>query len=250
MFWPQLFKRWTAQLLFVILIHWIAIYPVDSAFQRLNNRGLFYCTDSAYSIDAISFILSVNLYACFSLAHKHKHKDIRTRRMALSTLFAIPALLNPMINKWTFRPPYCFWYARMRSGSKWPMIVARPYAYACAYIDPVFTSQSYDISIRTSTRRTNLSVFLVLILVLMSTQFSLTYIRASASAYALVKTRLYRAFSLTLPASMRLYWNKRKKRVQLPQDWFGTPTWPPFHCFGTPIWPPWCHVKTLYWNVF
>ena len=26
-----------------------------------------------------------------------------------------------------------------------------------------------------------------------------------------------------------------KKRVQLPQDWFGTPIWPPFHCFGTPI---------------
>ena len=21
--------------------------------------------------------------------------------------------------------------------------------------------------------------------------------------------------------------------VQLPQDWFGTATWPPFHCFGT-----------------
>ena len=33
-------------------------------------------------------------------------------------------------------------------------------------------------------------------------------------------------------------WNKRKrlhkKRVQLSQDWFGAPTWPPFHCFGTP----------------
>ena len=29
-----------------------------------------------------------------------------------------------------------------------------------------------------------------------------------------------------------------KKRVQFPQDWFGTPTWPPFHCFGTPRWPP------------
>ena len=59
-----------------------------------------------------------------------------------------------------------------------------------------------------------------------------------------------RAFSLTWPASMQIYWNKRKrlhkKRVQLPQDWFGTPTWPPFHCFGTPIWPPWRHVKTLY----
>ena len=60
----------------------------------------------------------------------------------------------------------------------------------------------------------------------------------------------YRVFSLTWSASMQIYWNKRKrlhkKRVQLPQDWFGTPTWPSFHCFGTPIWPPWRHVKTLY----
>ena len=51
-----------------------------------------------------------------------------------------------------------------------------------------------------------------------------------------------RVFSLTWPAYMQIYWNKRKrlhkKRVQLPEDWFGTPTWPPFHCFGTPIWPP------------
>ena len=50
---------------------------------------------------------------------------------------------------------------------------------------------------------------------------------------------LYRVFSLTWPASMQIYWNKRKrlhkKRVQLPQGWFGTPTWSPFHCFGTPI---------------
>ena len=52
----------------------------------------------------------------------------------------------------------------------------------------------------------------------------------------------YRVFSLTWPGSMQIYWNKRKrlheKRVQLPEDWFGSPTWPPFHCFGTPIWPP------------
>ena len=49
----------------------------------------------------------------------------------------------------------------------------------------------------------------------------------------------YRVFSLTWSASMQIYWNKRKrlhkKRVQLPQDWFGTPRW-----------PPWRHVKTLY----
>ena len=52
----------------------------------------------------------------------------------------------------------------------------------------------------------------------------------------------YRVFSLTWPAYMQIYWNKRKwshkKRIQLPEDWFGTPTWPPFHCFGTAIWPP------------
>ena len=49
-------------------------------------------------------------------------------------------------------------------------------------------------------------------------------------------------FSLTWPAVMQIYWNKRKrllkKRVQLPEDWFGTPTWPLFDCFGAPIWPP------------
>ena len=51
----------------------------------------------------------------------------------------------------------------------------------------------------------------------------------------------------------QIYGNKRiflhKKRVQLPQDLFATPIWPPFHCFRTPIWPPWPHVNTLYtWN--
>ena len=37
---------------------------------------------------------------------------------------------------------------------------------------------------------------------------------------------------------MQSYWNSfflAKKRVQLPEDWY-----------GTPIWPPWRHVKTLY----
>ena len=50
----------------------------------------------------------------------------------------------------------------------------------------------------------------------------------------------YRVFSLTWATSMQIYWNERKrlhkKRVQLPKDWSGTPTWPPFHCFGTRIW--------------
>ena len=59
------------------------------------------------------------------------------------------------------------------------MIGPRPCAYSCAYVDPVFTS----------TRITNLNVFLVLML--MSIQFSLAYACACAYAYALVKTRLY-----------------------------------------------------------
>ena len=56
--WPQLFKRWIAlstgyitiqriaQLVSLILIRWIVIYPVDSAIQRLNNWGLVYLNES------------------------------------------------------------------------------------------------------------------------------------------------------------------------------------------------------------
>ena len=32
--------QWIAQLVFVLLIRWIAIYPVDSAIHVLNNQGL------------------------------------------------------------------------------------------------------------------------------------------------------------------------------------------------------------------
>ena len=70
------------------------------------------------------------------------------------------------------------------------MIGPRPCASACAYVDPVFTSQSYDISISTSVRRKNLSAFLPLMLML--TQFSLAYTCACAYAYAyaLVKNQV------------------------------------------------------------
>ena len=57
-----------------------------------------------------------------------------------------------------------------------PRTCAYACVYACAYVDPVFTSQSYNISI--STRRTNLSIFLVLMLMVM---------------HGLVKTRLKEA---------------------------------------------------------
>ena len=89
--------------------------------------------------------------------------------MAYLTQFSIPALLNPMINK--MADDIAFHMFAWGRGSKWPMIGPWPCAYACAYVDPVFTGQSYDISTSTNTRRTNLSIFLVL----MSTQFSLAY---------------------------------------------------------------------------
>ena len=69
------------------------------------------------------------------------------------------------------------------------MIGLRPCTYACAYVDPVLTSQSYDISI--NTRRTNMPVFLVLMLAYVAAGVLLAYTCACAYAYAyaLVKTR-------------------------------------------------------------
>ena len=60
--------------------------------------------------------------------------------------------------------------------------------YLCsrASVDPVFTSQAK--------RKTNLSVFLVLTLMLMWPQFSLAYTCAYAYAYAPVKTRLLTSY--------------------------------------------------------
>ena len=46
------------------------------------------------------------------------------------------------------------------------MIGPRRCAYASAYVDTVFTSQTYDISISTRRRGTNLPVFLVLVFML------------------------------------------------------------------------------------
>ena len=36
---PSRFKGWIPQLVSLILIHWVVIYPVDRGIQRLNNRA-------------------------------------------------------------------------------------------------------------------------------------------------------------------------------------------------------------------
>ena len=62
--------------------------------------------------------------------------------------------------------------------------------------------------------------------------------------------RFYRAYSLTCPAAMQIYWNKRKclykKTAELPQDWFGTPTGLLFYWFATPIWLPYFVITGAY----
>ena len=106
-------------------------------------------------------------------ARNYKHKD--NTHVQNGIFDSILDTSSPQPNDKQDGGRYCFSYVCLRSGSKWPMIGPRPCAYACAYVDPVFTCQSYDISISTSTRWTNLSIFLVLMLMLMSTQFSLAY---------------------------------------------------------------------------
>ena len=73
------------------------------------------------------------------------------------------------------------------------------------------------------------------------------WIKNLLAEICLFNTQEYRVFTQVASIYINLLEQKtrlHKKRVQLPQDWFGTPTWPPFHCFGTPIWLPWRHVKT------
>ena len=49
----------------------------------------------------------------------------------------------------------------------------------------------------------------------------------------------YITFSITWPASRQIYSNRKKilhsKKVQLPRDWFGTPTWRHGGHIGVPI---------------
>ena len=103
--------------------------------------------------------------AWFSLAHKQKHKYIRTRRMAYLTQFSIRALLKPMINKMADEASGIL--LLICSHEVWDKVTYDWSAALCLCLclsRP--RSQSYDISISVSTLRTKMSVFLVLMLCL------------------------------------------------------------------------------------
>ena len=63
-----------------------------------------------------------------------------------------------------------------------------------------------------------------------------------------VLNTLNRAFSRTWPASLQIYWNKRKrlltKRIQF-QPHIHVHGCHFKYCFGTPVWPTWRHMKAL-----
>ena len=84
-----------------------------------------------------------------------------------------------------------------------------------------------------------------------NTSFLLFYFSALVPSINSSKWKLsYWAFSLTCPSLMKMFWNKRsflrKKSVQLPQDLFGMPIWPPLLVWSTNT-PYLRHVKTLYY---
>ena len=100
--------------------------------------------------------------------HQRVSISIRTYAragMAHLSQFSIPALLNPMINKMSDEASAIL--LLICSHEVWVKVTYDWFtacAYACAYVEPVFISQSYDISIITTTRRLNLSVFIILTL--------------------------------------------------------------------------------------
>ena len=55
---PRLFKRSIAQLVFLILIHWVVIYMVDGAIQCLNIRDQI----NLYPVDNTTLLISLLFY--------------------------------------------------------------------------------------------------------------------------------------------------------------------------------------------
>ena len=77
-----------------IVLHELSKEWLTCHFTEPNN---FKATKQTANFTASSknWIFPLALRTWFSLAHKHKYKDIHTHRMAYLTQFSIPALLNP-----------------------------------------------------------------------------------------------------------------------------------------------------------
>ena len=134
--------------------------------------------------------------AWFSLAHKHKHKDVHTRRMAYLTELSIPALLTPMINKLadTILLFICSHEVWVKVTHDWSTALC-----LCLYLRrPSFHLSKLQHKHTHKRKKKKLVCFScayahAYVSMPMSTQFSLAYTCACAYAYVLVKTRILKA---------------------------------------------------------
>ena len=62
--------HWITQLVLLLFIRWIVIYPVDSVIHLLNNRGLI-CSDIAYRCFARHFVVDIENFM------SHQASEIR-----------------------------------------------------------------------------------------------------------------------------------------------------------------------------
>ena len=132
--------------------------------------------------------------AWFSLAHKHKHKDVHTRRMAYLTELSIPALLNPMINKLTdtILLLICSHEVWVKVTYDW----STAFCLCFCLCRPSFHLSKLQHKHTHKQKKKKLVCFscaYAYVSMPMSTQFSLAYTCACAYAYVLVKTRLLKA---------------------------------------------------------
>ena len=134
--------------------------------------------------------------AWFSLAYKHKHKYVHTRRMAYLTELSIPALLNPMINKLadTILLLICAHEVWVKVTHDWSTALC-----SCLCLcRPSFHLSKLQHKHTHKQKKKKLVCFscayaYAYVSMPMSTQFSLAYTCAGAYAYELVKTRLLKA---------------------------------------------------------
>ena len=83
--------QWIVQLVFLILIHWIVIYPMDSAIQLLNNWGQKFS-----SVGGASYItLSVLRSSEFEFAHQKSDFPTEILLRGANLILRAPMITSP-----------------------------------------------------------------------------------------------------------------------------------------------------------
>ena len=94
-------------MVFVILILWIAIYPVDSAIQLLNNRDLLVLPQRKWTLNWIMLSLLAGHPTALRLIFR-KALELRHYPPSLSWHYSLSILFK--LNSFSPFPPYKKWY--------------------------------------------------------------------------------------------------------------------------------------------